>query len=240
MHISKTPNRFNGLSTEEKKALFRKNMGIAEQLGQDHNAVGLTANRDPRQTHLRHYHNASGNAGAGNPYTDYKEMLAYHGNVGGQTLAFTISNTGTATEDAVLFGRDFASPSGANITITPSTGGTMAAINNDVATQPMHILGVRFRANTDTQSGLTWKLEGKDTFGNEKRSPFSPQNWITPDNQIDNLVMAPIFNFMASNKNSLVIPIEAGNTITITFYVAAQLSLEGIVAGTNTIDVAAK
>ena len=228
-------NGFLGLTDQQKKALFLENMRIAEQTGQDHNAVGLTVDRDPRKAQNHYYNAAGGNA---NPYTDYKEMLAHHGKAGGQVLAFTITNTGTSTENAVLFGRDFADVSGSNITITSNTGASLAAINNDVATRPMHVLGVRFRANTDTQSGLTWRLKGRDSYGNEESKPFQPQNWITPDNQIDNLVMAPIFNFLASNKNFLVIPIEAGNTITLTLYVAAQLSLEGIVAGTNTIDIA--
>lgn len=235
------------LTLAEKAALFRQNMGIAETTGHAHNAVGLTSNRDPRKPNAyqnmgghRHYQNMDGSAGSPMNPSKSQEILHYHGAAGSQTYTFIIENTNGAgaTQNAVLFGDDFAPVSGADIVITPTKGLSLASINKDVSKNPVHIRGTRFKAVTDTQAALAWTLAGIDSFGLTSSIPFEPQIWITPDNQQDNLVYAPHFDFIASNRNWISIPIEDGNKVTVTLFVAAQHSSEGIVKGTNTIDVA--
>ena len=222
MQKLKESNNFYGLSSEEKKALFKKNMGIAEQTGQDHNAVGRYAR--PHYGRSR-YHNM---AGQNNPNTQYDHA---------KILSVTITNSGSTTENAILFGKHVATEqSGANIQITSKTAPSIEAINNEVASKPVELHSVLFQANTKAQTSQVWDLISKNLYGGGTHDTFIPQMFLDPANNSETLIDAPLPKFTASGNNWMRIPVEAGNTVTINFRTGAQLSLEGITEGTNTIE----
>ena len=208
------------LSKDEKKALFRERMGLAEQAGQDHNAVGRYARQPYRKPQ---YHNMSGN-----PQANHAPA---------KVLSVTITNTGSTTENAVLFGKNVATQqSGANIQITSKTAPSIEAINNEVASRPAELKSVLFQANTKAQTALPWKLSSRDVYGGSANDIFIPQMHLSPSNQSETLIDAPLPKFTASGNNWMKIPVAAGNTITINFRAGAQLSLEGITEGTTTVE----
>lgn len=215
-------NRYFGLSQEEKKALFEKNTGIAEKTGQMNNAVGRY--HSPSQYRRSQYHNMAGNS----QMTDHTPS---------KILSVTITNSGSATENAILFGKHVATEqSGANIQITSKTAPSIEAINNEVASKPVELNSVLFQANTKAQTSQVWDLFSKDLYGGGTNDKFIPQMHLDPANNSETLINAKLPKFTASGNNWMRIPVEAGNTITINFRTGAQLSLEGITEGTNTIE----
>ena len=206
------------LTDAQKTAIFAKNMAIAEAANQVAQAAGRSG----------HNHRASYPNAAGYPMIQRPEL---------RTLTFTITNTGTATQNAVLFGKDFAPQSGADIQIKPQiAGSTIASINSDVATSPLAIHDVLFNAKTDNQMQNPWDLNFANSFGKKESSQFFPQNYVDPANNTLTLIKTAFPKFTASSKNWMEIPIEPGNTVMVNFTVGAQLSLEGIAQGTHTIE----
>lgn len=207
------------LTTEQKKALFRQNMGIAETVDAAQNAVGRYATNHRRSA----YQNMAGSHQMTHPNT--------------RPLSITIKNTGTEVQNAILFGAHVATEqSGANIEITSRTAPSIAAINSEVASKPMILEAVIFQANTKPQIAQGWDLVSKDLFGGGTNDVFIPEMHQDPTFNSETLIKAALPKFTASGNNWIRIPIEAGNTVTINFIPGAQLSLEGITEGTNTVE----
>ena len=212
------------LSKEQKKQLFLQNMGIAEANDADQYAGGrYHRNRHPVRQYPTSYNNMSG---GDSMHTNEPNL---------RTVGFTISNTGTEVQNAVLFGQAFAPASGANITITPKNGVSIGSINSDAATNPFRIHEVLYNGRTEDQMDHSWKLQFSDNSGSNQGDVFHPQDHVDPRNLKTTLIRAPFPKFTASNKDWLVIPVEPGATITINFWVGAQLSSAGIVEGTHTV-----
>lgn len=211
------------LTDQEKINLFKQKMGIGEDAGQVHHAGGY--HRNPYAKPRNPYYNVAGPSDS--RMEDYQNT---------RTLALTITNTGTATQNAVLFGKDFAPQSGADIQIVPQIGGSFESINNDVASSPLVIHMILFNAETKAQMKNVWELNSANNFGKKESEQFFPQNHVEPSNLTQTLIKTIFPKFTASNKNWISIPVEPGNTITINFWVGDQLSLEGIAQGTHTVE----
>jgi len=210
------------LTKEQKKQRFLQNMGIAEANAADQHAVGRYAHRSSRRPL---YHNMAGHSQMtpGN----YQDARA---------LSITIKNNGTTVENAILFGlHTTTETSGSNIEITSRTAPSIEAINNEVASKPMILERVKFQAGVKEQTSHAWQLNSKNLVGGSTSDIFIPEmHQKSADNNVT-LIDAILPEFTASGNNWMSIPIEPGNTVTINFIPGAQLSLEGITAGTNTV-----
>lgn len=207
-------------TTEQKRQLFRERMGIAEDTDQAHNAVGRYANKP---YHRSSYYNASGNP----QVAPAPEKI----------LSITIYNAGTTVENAILFGKNAATvQSGANIIITSKTAPSIEAINNEVASKPAVLNSVLLQANTKAQTTQVWDLHSQNLYGGSTNDKFIPQMYLSPANQSETLIDAPLPTFTASGNNWMSIPVEPGNTITANFRIGPQVSLEGIANGTTVVE----
>jgi len=154
-----------------------------------------------------------------------------------RTLTFQITLTTTsAVGKAILFGYGY-NPSDSlqtNCTVVVKESSHFET-KIETVTSPFRIQGIRYQVTNAAQLANPFSVIRKKATGGTTTELWQPNSYTNPENNQDKLIIDPTFQMVVTASDRIEIDLNAGETLTVIFYIVDQIKSEQILSGMSGI-----
>ena len=162
-----------------------------------------------------------------------------------RTLTFRVTSVAPAVggEIATLFDGNVTpliQPAGITVTVAETGGG--AGSHDQVRTEslgnPFVIQGLRYFVGNATQYSNAFTIQKRNVTGGLRQYLWQPTNYVSPTNLNPLVIDAIDFGLVVDGRTSITIPVNVGETLTLTFTLKAKTSNNQVLFGKSPKELA--
>ena len=162
-----------------------------------------------------------------------------------RTLTFRVTSVAPAVggEVATLFDGNVSpliQPAGITVTVAETGGG--AGSHDQVRTEslgnPFVIQGLRYFVGAATQFANAFTIQKRNITGGLRQYLWQPTNYVSPTNLNPLVIDAIDFGIVIDGRTAIFVPVNVGETLTLTFTVKAKTSNNQVLFGKSPKELA--